>query len=66
MKLAGYYHYCSWQVLYFLFKIISLVFLFIVPLIALLVPYGQMMFVVLFVVLGVYLILINALMEVKL
>lgn len=50
---------------YFLFKIISILIWLLLPLLSLIVPYNERMFIIMFIVFGVYFILINFLMEVK-
>lgn len=50
---------------YFLFKVISLLIWFLLPLVILFIPYNKMMFIIMIIVLGVYLVLDNLLMEVK-
>ena len=50
---------------YFVFKVLCLFLWVIIPVLALIIPYSVMMFVILFIVMGAYLLLINALMEVK-
>lgn len=50
---------------YFLFKVFSVLFWFMIPLLMLVIPYTQTMFIVLISVLVVYLVLINLIMEVE-
>lgn len=50
---------------YFLFKVVSLVIWVLLPLLMFVIPYNETMFVIMFIVFGIYLVLVNLLMEVK-